>query len=126
MIENIAINVIPASKTVSTWLANNNWRDAFVVIPQNLHNFNLEKIVSSYGDQNPTLNQTWVLEMYDTNNTLQGSVQFDHAAATKIVTHVFGQGDLILAAEHTLHVKYKVDPYTDSGRGFSITASFSI
>lgn len=124
--EAIAINVVPASKDLSSWYPTNEWRDAFVVIPLNMDGLEMKKLVASYGDLWPNLNenQDWYLELRDTTNTVVASEYWSHPGGQRVYIHTPNAG-FMLTTGYTLNVKWRNGgAFPTQGQGYTVTGLF--
>ena len=123
MNDNIAINVVPASKDLTNWYPTNEWRDAFVVIPDALHGMQLAELRASFGDQWQGDDSEWHIEMRNSTNATVSSYQYIHPGSQREYFENMSGTPIFLQKGYTLNIRFRSGGVWshDPAKGYTVT-----
>jgi len=107
------------------WYPANEWRDAYVVIPDTLHNCTTDSLSASFGDAWPTIDDTeWTIEMRNPLNVVVASYGYTHTSGQRNFQVNMGNTPFTLVKGYTLNIRYRdglawlID---QTSKGYSLT-----
>ena len=125
VIEYVALTVIPASESCSGWVTSGHqWRDAFVVIPQQYVNGTIVGINASYGDAWPTQLNQFDVEIRNTSNNVVGTAAYSHPGGSRSAGSVLNIP--INSAGFTINLNEKVGANYEEAKGYTITLKIQL
>ena len=122
--QSLGINSIPASLNIATFLTNNNWRDAYIIVPTEYDQWNIIDLSASYGDSWPSSANDFRIEIRDTTNSVAGWYDYSHQANVRHeVSPTLNQsGSVTLMAGYTINVLCAAGaPVGGDAEGYTVT-----
>jgi hypothetical protein len=118
--------VVPASKLLSNWYPTNEWRDAYITIPDNLNGCTVVAFTTSFGDAWPNVDDTdWAIEMRDGFNAVVADYQYVHAGGQRVYQENMSGPPFVLSKGFTLNIRYRngITAWTldSTSKGYSLT-----
>jgi hypothetical protein len=116
--------VVPASKLLSNWYPTNEWRDAYITIPDNLNNCTAVAFSASFGDDWPSADDTdWAIEMRNDFNVVVATYQYVHTGGNRVYQE--NMAPFVLFKGYTLNIRYRngITAWTvdSTSKGYSLT-----
>ena len=128
--DGIAINAIPATKTYSSFVANNSISDAFVVIPSDLDGWYIVYVTASFGQGVSSVNCDMEIEQRDQSFSVVSFIPYVHTSNDRVIGFAWPQGvesNIQVTVGNTLNVNVQQGGTPPGGEaaGYTVTIVLS-
>ena len=125
VIEYASLTVIPASEECSAWVTGGHqWRDAFIVIPQQYVNGTIVGVNASYGDAWPTQLNQFDVEIRNTLNVVVNTATYSHLGGSRSAGSALNIP--ITSAGFTINLNEKAGANYEEAKGYTITLKIQL
>ena len=127
--DGIAINAIPATKTYTSFVANNSISDSFVVIPSDLDNWYVVYVIASFGEGVSNVTCDMEIEQRNQSFSVVSFIPYEHTSGDRVVGFAWPQptySNFQVTVGNTLNVNVQQSGTPPGGEAAGYTVTLTL